>query len=72
MPYYELIVSGEADIDAGAIESETGLRCTLLDTTARLDGELVDRAAFHGAIERIFRLGLELQAVERRSVRHGT
>ena len=72
MPYYELIVRTDPDIDVATIESETGLRCTCLDDGTRLDGELVDQAALHGAIQRIFRLGLELQALERRSSRHAT
>ncbi len=72
MPYYELIVSDDADVDLGTIEAETGLRCTPLGQATRLDGELVDRAAVHGAIERIYRLGLELLALQRRSSRHAT
>jgi hypothetical protein len=72
VPYYELIVRTDPGIDLETIESETGLRCTFLDGRTRLDGELVDQAALHGTIERIFRLGLELQALELRSGRHGT
>lgn len=72
VPYYDLIVSAHPDIDARAVESETGLRCTPAERGWRLDGELVDRAALHGAIERIFRLGLELLSLERRSSRHAT
>ena len=67
MPYYDLIVSTHPDIDARAVESETGLRCTPAERGWRLQGELVDRAALNGAIERIFRLGLELLSLERRS-----
>jgi hypothetical protein len=70
VPYYEFIVSG--DVDVRSLESETGLRCTPLDRAARLDGELIDRAALHGAIERVYRLGLDLLALERRSSRHAT
>jgi hypothetical protein len=72
LPYYEFIVRGDADVDIPALEFETGLRCTPLDTAARLDGELIDRAALHGVIERVYRLGLDLLAVERRSSRHPT
>jgi hypothetical protein len=72
VPYYDLIVSAHPDIDARAVESETGLRCTPAERGWRLDGELVDRAALHGAIARIFRLGLELLSLERRSSRHAT
>jgi hypothetical protein len=71
VPYYELIVRTDPDVDAATIESETGLRCTSLAGRTMLDGELVDQAALHGTIERLFRLGLELQALERRSSRHG-
>lgn len=70
MPYYEFIVSSDADLDIATIEHETGLRCTRLDSSAQLGGELVDRAALHGAIERVYRLGLDLLAVERRTSRH--
>lgn len=70
MPYYELVVRGDPDVDIEALEIETGMRCTRLDRAARLDGELVDRAALHGVIERVYRLGLDLVAVERRSNRH--
>lgn len=72
MPYYELVVSGPPELDAPTIAAETGLRCTVVDGATRLDGELVDRAALNGAIERIYRLGLVLLAVERRSGRHTT
>ena len=68
MPYYEFIVRGE--VDADALEQETGLSCTVADRALRLDGELIDRAALHGMIERVYRLGLDLVAVERRSARH--
>jgi hypothetical protein len=72
VPYYEFIVRGDPDVDVRAVESETGLRCTLTERAARLDGELIDRAALHGAIERVYRLGLDLLALERRSSRHAT
>ena len=64
MPYYEFIVRGEVDPDA--LEQETGLSCTVVDQVVRVGGELIDRAALHGTIERIHRLGLDLVAVERR------
>lgn len=70
MPYYRFVIEGEADVDVGALEAETGLRCTLDDRVARLDGELIDRAALHGTIERIHRLGLHLLSLEKRSPRH--
>jgi hypothetical protein len=72
VPYYELIVSDDVDVDLRTLESETGLRSTALEQATRLDGELVDRAALHGAIEGVYRLGLELLALERRSGRHAT
>ena len=72
MPYYEFIVRGQADVDTQTLESTTGLRCTSLDRTTRLDGELVDRAALHGVIDSLYRMGLDLLAVERSSSRHGT
>lgn len=72
MPYYEFIVKGDADVDIAELETETGLRCTRLDRVARLDGELIDQAALHGAIERVYRHGLDLLALERRSSRHAT
>lgn len=71
VPYYELIVRGDED-SVRLLETETGLRCTSLDRTARLDGELVDGAALHGTIERVYRLGLDLMKLERRSGRHAT
>lgn len=67
MPYYEFIVRGEPDVDVAALEAETGLRCTPVGRAARLGGELVDEAALHGIITRVYRLGLDLVAVERRS-----
>jgi hypothetical protein len=70
VPYYELVVRGDPDVDIEALGIETGMRCTRIDRTARLDGELVDRAALHGLIERVYRLGLDLVAVERRSSHH--
>jgi hypothetical protein len=69
MPYYEFIVRGE--VDADVLEQETGLSCTVVDRAVCLGGELIDRAALHGLIERMYRLGLDLVTVERgRSVRH--
>lgn len=70
MPYYEFVVRGDREVDIEILEAETGMRCIRADRTARLDGELVDRAALHGVIERVFRLGLDLVAVERRSSHH--
>jgi hypothetical protein len=64
MPYYEFIVRGE--VDADALEQETGLTCTVVDRAVRIGGELSDRAALHGILERMYRLGLDLRAVERR------
>ncbi len=72
MPYYEFIVRRHPDVDVPTLESATGLRCTPFDRAARLDGELVDRAALHGVIDGLYRLGLELLAVERSSRRHAT
>lgn len=72
MPYYEFIVRGQTAVDIPTLESTTGLRCTPLDRSAKLDGELVDRAALHGVIDGLYRLGLDLLAVERRSRRHAT
>lgn len=72
MPYYEFIVRGQADVDTHTLESTTGLRCISLDRTTRLDGELVDRAALHGVIDGLYRMGLDLLAVERSSSRHAT
>jgi len=72
VPYYEFIVRGQADVDTQTLESTTGLRCTALDRTTRLDGELVDRAALHGVIDGLYRMGLDLLAVERSSSRHAT
>jgi hypothetical protein len=68
MPYYEFTLAG--DIDPAAVERATGLRCTPAGLCMRAGGELVDRAALHGIIERMYRLGLDLVAVERRSARH--
>jgi hypothetical protein len=77
VPYYEILIrsdddgDGECDavIDADVcgIAVETGLRCTRVGHATRLDGELIDRAALHGAIARVFQLDLDLLAVERRS-----
>jgi hypothetical protein len=72
VPHYEFIVRAQPDVDAHTLESTTGLRCTPSDRTTRLDGELVDRAALHGVIEGLYRLGLDLLAVERSSSRHAT
>lgn len=73
MPYYEFIVRGDDhDIDADGLEAETGLRWTPLAGTARLDGDLVDGAALHGVIVRVYRLGFDLVALERRSGHHVT
>ena len=73
MPYYEFIVEGQGGgPDARALEDETGLRCRPSGPALHLDGELADRAALHGMIDRMFRLGYRLMAVERRSTRHGT
>ena len=72
VPYYEFIVRGHAAVDVPTLESATGLRYTPLDRSAKLDGELVDRAALHGVIDGLYRLGLDLLAVERRSRRHAT
>jgi hypothetical protein len=68
MPFYEFTLSG--DLDPGVVEQETGLRCTAASRGLRARGELVDRAALHGTIERMYRLGLDLVAVERRSTLH--
>ncbi len=64
MPYYEFTVRGE--VDADALEQETGLTCTVVGHAVRVGGELIDRAALHGIIERMYRLGLDLVEVERR------
>ena len=53
-----------------SMESATGLRCTPLDRSARLAGELIDRAALHAVIDGLYRLGFDLMAVERSSRRH--
>jgi hypothetical protein len=60
----------EADPHVAGIAVETGLRCTRIGHATRLDGELIDSAALHGAIARVFQLGLDLRAVERRYGRH--
>jgi hypothetical protein len=76
VPYYEILVRSDgdaaADADVAGIAIETGLRCTHVGRATRLDGELIDRAALHGAIVRVFQRGLDLLAVERRSGRHAT
>lgn len=72
MPYYEFIVKSDSEVDPRALEAATGLRCTPLDRLARLDGELIDGAALHGVIARVYRLGLDLRALEQRSQHHGT
>lgn len=65
MPYYRFLVTGDPDADLGALESETGLRCTPLGPRARLDGDLVDRAALHGVLSRVHALGLDLLEIQR-------
>lgn len=74
MPHYEIVVRGDSDVNINliALAAETGLTCTPVDRGARLTGELVDRAALHGVLDRLFVLGLDLLAVERRSGRHAT
>jgi hypothetical protein len=72
VPHYDLIVCGDLDVDPQAVEVETGLCCTPAERGWHLEGELVDRAALLGAIARIFRLGLDLISLERRSGRHAT
>lgn len=72
MPHYELIVRTSPGVDIDDLASETGLRCTVVGRSARLYGDLVDRAALHGVLERVFRLGLDLVAVQRRSPSHAT
>lgn len=66
VPYYELVVSGADGDDVEVLERETGLRSSPLDGSTLLAGELVDRAALHGAIEHVYRLGLDLERLERR------
>jgi hypothetical protein len=66
MPYYEFIVDGDG-LDPRALELATGLRCERRGPGLHLDGELPDRAALHGAIDRVFALGYRLVALERRS-----
>jgi hypothetical protein len=68
MPYYEFTLAG--DVDPAALERETGLRCTLVAHGVLAGGELADRAALHGIIERVYRLGLDLISLERRSTHH--
>lgn len=68
MPFYEFTLSG--DVDPAAVEQATGLHCTAAGLGVRADGELVDRAALYGIIERVYQMGLDLVAVERRSARH--
>lgn len=70
MPYYELTVHGDRELDAVTLERETGLRCTAVGEGARLVGHLDDGAALHGTFARLYRLGVELIALERRSPRH--
>ena len=65
VPYYEFLIRDERDADLGVLEAETGLRYTPLDRSARLDGELIDRAALHGAITRVLDLGIDLRGVQR-------
>jgi hypothetical protein len=66
LTFYEFIVRDDPDIDFADFEAETGLRCTRSGRAARLDGELVDSAALHGALARLFQLGVDLVAIERR------
>ena len=72
MPHYDILVRGDPDvrIRLAALAAETGLSWTPVDSGTRLTGELVDRAALHGVLDRLFVLGLDLLAVERRSSRH--
>ena len=66
MPFYEFIVRDDPDIDFADFAAETGLRCSRSGRTARLDGELIDSAALQGVLARLFRLGVDLVAIERR------
>lgn len=72
MPHYEIVVRGDPDvkIKLADLAAESGLSCTPVDRGTRLTGELVDRAALHGLLDRLFVLGLDLLAVERRSSHH--
>lgn len=72
MPHYDILVRGDPDvrIKVADLAAETGLSWTPVDSGERLTGELVDRAALHGVLDRLFVLGLDLLAVERRSSRH--
>jgi hypothetical protein len=70
VPYYEFTVRADRELDVEALERATGLRCTRADQGARLAGHLDDGAALHGTIARLYRLGVELVALELRSSRH--
>jgi hypothetical protein len=72
VPQYEIVVRGDPDvkIKLADLAAESGLSCTAVDRGTRLTGELFDRAALHGLLDRLFVLGLDLLAVERRSSRH--
>jgi hypothetical protein len=67
VPFYEFIVRDDPDVDFADLEAETGLRCTRTGRAARLDGELIDSAALQGTLARLFRLGVDLVAIERRT-----
>lgn len=64
MPFYEFIVRDNPDIDFADLEAETGLRCLRSGRIARFDGELIDSAALEGVLWRLFRLGVDLVAIE--------
>jgi hypothetical protein len=72
VPHYEIVVKGDPDVRVrlADLAAELGLSCTPVDSGARLAGELVDRAALHGVLDRLFVLGLDLLALERRTSRH--
>ncbi|HEX6418169.1 MAG TPA: hypothetical protein VFZ77_06725 [Acidimicrobiales bacterium] len=72
MPHYEIVVAHDSDVDVNlaTLATEAGLTMSAADGRAFLAGELVDRAALHGVLDRLFTLGLVLLAVERRSARH--
>lgn len=72
MPHYEIVVRHDPDVDVNlaALASDVGLSVSTGGGRAYLDGDLVDRAALHGVLDRLFTLGADLLAVERRSTRH--